>query len=557
MSATLASLRIRNLALVEDLTWEPPGGFVAVTGETGAGKSIIVGGVKLLLGERGDKGAVRTGADACVVEGCFDVSPDSFVHAILQDAAVEPCENGQMILKRILPISGSGRQYVNGSPCSLTVLKKLGDRLVDLHGPHDHQSLFSCDEQLRLVDSHAGAGGLFSEYCAIRKEWMRRVSEKKAFSENAEAMAREIDLLTHQTAEIDEANLRAGEEEELVSRQRTGANAQRLMTICAALDSALSDSDDSLTARWGEVSRLVRELHRLDPEAASIQQATEQIFESLQEMAQLLQRYSGGIDSDPRRLDEIETRLDLIQSLKRKYGSTIDEVLRFGADAAERLELLKSREERRDGLDQEIAEAAKSLAHAGEKLSKKRRSAAPDLEEIVKSHLADLGFVRAGFSIRFEESKEAGVHGMEEVEFLFAPNPGEIERPLRSIASSGEISRVMLSIKTALTGVAGVPVLVFDEIDANVGGEIGAKVGSKMDEISHNRQVLCITHLPQVASRAAAHFSVRKDVVSGRTQTSLLHVEGKARVEEIARMLGGSSDSALKHAKALLACKSK
>ena len=557
MSATLASLRIRNLALVEDLTWEPPGGFVAVTGETGAGKSIIVGGLKLLIGERGDKGAVRTGADACVVEGCFDVSPDSFVHAILEDAAVEPCENGQMILKRILPVSGSGRQYVNGSPCSLTVLKKLGDRLVDLHGPHDHQSLFSCEEQLRLVDSHAGVGGLCLEYGAIRKEWMRRVSEKKAFSDNAEAMAREIDLLTHQTTEIDEANLRAGEEEELVSRQRTGANAQRLMTICATLESALSDSDDSLTARWGEVSRLVRELHRLDPEAASIQQATEHIFESLQEMAQLLQRYSGGIDSDPRCLEEIETRLDLIQSLKRKYGSTIDEVLRFGADAAKRLELLQTKELRREGLDQEIADAAKSLALAGEKLSKKRRAAAPDLEKIVKSHLADLGFVRAGFSIHFEENKEAGVHGMEEVEFLFAPNPGEIERPLRSIASSGEISRVMLSIKTALTGVAGVPVLVFDEIDANVGGEIGAKVGLKMDEISHNRQVLCITHLPQVASRAAAHFSVCKNVVSGRTQTSLLHVEGKTRVEEIARMLGGSSDSALKHAKALLACKSK
>ena len=368
MSATLASLRIRNLALVEDLTWEPPGGFVAVTGETGAGKSIIVGGLKLLIGERGDKGAVRTGADACVVEGCFDVSPDSFVHAILEDAAVEPCENGQMILKRILPVSGSGRQYVNGSPCSLTVLKKLGDRLVDLHGPHDHQSLFSCEEQLRLVDSHAGAGGLFLEYCAIRKEWMRRVSEKKAFSENAEAMAREIDLLIHQTTEIDEANLRAGEEEELVSRQRTGANAQRLMTICTALESVLSDSDDSLTARWGEVSRLVRELHRLAPEAASIHQATEHIFESLQEMAQLLQRYSGGIDSDPRCLEVIETRLDLIQSLKRKYGSTIDEVLRFGADAAKRLELLQTKELRREGLYQEIADAAKSLALAGEKL---------------------------------------------------------------------------------------------------------------------------------------------------------------------------------------------
>lgn len=552
MSATLASLRIRNLALVEDLTWEPPRGFVAVTGETGAGKSIIVGAIKLLLGERADKGVVRSGADACVVEGCFDVAPDSFVHLMLEEAAVEPCEDGLLIVKRTLPASGAGRQYVNGSPCSLAVLKKLGDRIVDLHGPHDHQSLFSCDEQLRLVDSHAGAVGLLTDFSGKRREWMRLVAEKKSISENAEAIAREIDLLSHQTAEIGDANLKAGEEEELVARQRMAANSQRLREICDALGAAVSDSEDSLTVRWGGVSRLVRELHRLDPRGESIHASAEAVFESLHDFSRLLDRYAGGIDGDPRSLAELESRLDLIQSLKRKYGATVEDVVRFGEEASGRLEQLLVREERRDGLDEEIAAAARAMEASGKQLSAARRSSAPGLEKLVKSHLADLGFVRAGFSIRFRELDAPGAQGMEAVEFLFAPNPGEPERPLRSIASSGEISRVMLSIKTALAGVAGVPVLVFDEIDANVGGEIGAMVGAKMDEISHSRQVFCITHLPQVAARAGAHFSVRKELEGGRTRTLLVPVDGNGRVEEVARMLGGRSDSARKHAEALL-----
>ena len=552
MSATLASLRIRNLALVEDLTWEPPSGFVAVTGETGAGKSIIVGAVKLLVGERTDKGVVRAGAENCVVEGSFDVAPDSFVHALLEEAAVEPCEDGQLFVKRTIPVIGSGKQFINGSPCALGVLKKLGDRLVDLHGPHDHQSLFSCDEQLRFVDSHAGAAELKSDYSVKRREWMRLEAEKKSLTENAEAIAREIDLLAHQSTEISEADLRSGEEEELVSRHRMAANSKRLLEICSSLSAAVSESDESVAARWGDVLRLVREMYRLDEGSAAINDAAGSISESLHDFARILERYCSEIDGDPQQLAAIEARLDVIQSMKRKYGATIDEVLRFGEEAAARLEVLRHREERRDGLDEEIVKASKLMGEASARLSKARRRSAPGLEKLVKSHLADLGFAKAGFSICFQELEAGGPQGIEGVEFLFAPNPGEPERPLRSIASSGEISRVMLAIKTALAGVAGVPVLVFDEIDANVGGEIGAKVGAKMDEISGSRQVFCITHLPQVAARAAAHFSVRKELEGGRTRTCLVAVKDKARVDEIARMLGGCSDSARIHAEALL-----
>jgi DNA repair protein RecN (Recombination protein N) len=548
----LASLRIRNLALVEDLIWEPPSGFVAVTGETGAGKSIIIGAIKLLLGERADKGVLRSGADVCVVEGSFEVSTNSFVHAMLEEAAVEPCEGGQLIMKRTLPVSGAGKQYVNGSPCALALLKRLGDQLVDLHGPHDHQSLFSCDEQLRLVDSHAGTLGLRTEFFEKRREWMLLVAEKKSFSENAEAIAREIDLLEHQVEEISGANLRAGEEEELMAKQRIAAHSKRLMEICSSLRSIVSDSDDSMVARWGEIARSMREMHRIDPETASMQDAAGAIFESLQDFSRAVDCYSGRLDGGSENLAAIEDRLDLIQTLKRKYGSTLDEVLRFGAEASTKMEALQRREERREGLDEDIAKAAKLVEGVGEKLSQARRLSAPKLEKLVKAHLVDLGFVRAGFSISFQKLDSFGIHGMEGVDFLFAPNPGEPERPLRSIASSGEISRVMLSIKTALAGVVGVPVLVFDEIDANVGGEIGAKVGAKMDEISRCHQVFCITHLPQVAAWAVAHFSVRKEVEGGRTKTLLMPVVGQERVEEVARMLGGRSDSAQLHAQVLL-----
>ncbi|MFM8717413.1 MAG: AAA family ATPase, partial [Spartobacteria bacterium] len=233
MSATLASLRIRNLALVENLLWEPPSGFVAITGETGAGKSIILGAVKLLLGERAEKSLVRSGADACAVEGLFQIPADSRVHATLEEGGAEACEDGALVIKRTVSTAGAGKQFVNGSPCTLALLRQLGDLLVDLHGPHDHQSLFSRDQQMLVLDSFAGAEALRTGYGARRREWMQLTAEKKRLTENAEALARELDLLTHQVAEIDEAALQPGEEDQLLARQRTGANAHRLCSICA------------------------------------------------------------------------------------------------------------------------------------------------------------------------------------------------------------------------------------------------------------------------------------------------------------------------------------
>ena len=552
MSATLASLRIRNLALVEDLLWEPPAGFVAITGETGAGKSIILGAVKLLLGERAEKSLVRSGADTCAVEGLFQIPADSRVHGILEEGGAEPCEDGSLVIKRTVSTGGAGKQFVNGSPCTLALLRHLGDLLVDLHGPHDHQSLFSRDEQMLVLDSFAGAELLRSEYAVRRRDWMHLTAEKKRLTENAEALARELDLLSHQVAEIDEAALQAGEEDQLLARQRTGANAHRLCSICADLTGLLSESEDSLTSRWGDVSRMTRELQRLDAKTEPLSTAAAGVFESLQDLARDVDRYASSLDADPKTLEATEARLDTIQNLKRKYGSTLEAVIEFGANASAKLAQLKNREERGAGLDGEISEARKALDSTAKKLSQARHQAAPQLADLVKNHLADLGFTKAGFSIVFEELEETSPLGIEQVDFLFAPNPGEPERPLRAIASSGEISRVMLALKTSLAAQDSVPVLIFDEIDANVGGEIGAKVGAKMKELAASHQVFCITHLPQVAAAAESQFMVSKDTTGERTRTTLVSTVGPERISEIARMLGGQAESARKHAKALL-----
>jgi len=552
MSATLASLRIRNLALVEDILWEPRGGFVAITGETGAGKSIIMGAVNLLLGERADKSAIRSGSETCTVEGEFLLAKKSPVHDVLETGGVEPCEDGRLLIRRTLAANGSGKQFTNGSPCTLALLRQIGDLLMDLHGPHDHQSLFSRDQQVLLLDGFAGAEPLRISFAASRKEWMHLVEEKNRLDSDAAALARETDLLTHQTQEIGNAGLKPDEEEPLLARQKAAANGKRLSEICMELSALASESDDSLASRLGDVNRLARELHRLDPQSGHLENSAAGLFECLQEFSRGVEKYALSIEADPSELSRIEARLDVLQSLKRKYGPTVGEVIAFGEQAAARLWELRGREERGAGLDGEISRAAAAMDAAAHKLAKARQSAAPKLAALARRHLADLGFSKSGFSISLEPLVPPGPLGCEQAEFLFSPNPGEPERPLRAIASSGEISRVMLALKTALAVQDSVPVLIFDEIDANVGGEIGAKVGAKMKELGSTHQVFCITHLPQVAALASSHYIVAKDTSGKRSRTSLTEAAGPARESEIARMLGGKADSALSHARAML-----
>ncbi|HEY5812278.1 MAG TPA: DNA repair protein RecN [Terrimicrobiaceae bacterium] len=552
MSATLTSLRIRNLALVEEVTWETAPGFVAITGETGTGKSILLGALTLVLGDRADRHLIRTGADNCSVEALFEDTTDRRIGELLSSHGADPCEDGRLIIKRVVSSEGSGKQFVNGSPCTLTLLRSLGNLLIDLHGPHDHQSLFSREQQTYLLDDFAGAAKLRDDFAQARTLLLRLMEEKSHLVLSDQNAAREEDLLTHQIDEIDSADLKAGEEELLLSRQRAAANARRIAELCSQLETGVGDEQNSVLSKLEDLSRIARELFRLDTSSEEIHQACEGAFVAANELARAVQSYSSALENESINLSDIEDRLDTIQSLKRKYGNSIEEILTFGAQATRRLGELVRRSERRDTLDQEIVAGQNEMRQRGEQLSALRANASKVLSERVGAALKALGLAKSDFSISLEALRTPSAHGLETAEFLFSANPGEPRHALRSIASSGEISRVMLALKSVLADQDDVPVLVFDEIDANVGGEIAAKVGTKMRELSRCRQVFCITHLPQVAAAASSHFVVTKEVSDNRTRTLLIEARGKSREEEIARMLGGTSPSALAHARALL-----
>jgi DNA repair protein RecN (Recombination protein N) len=550
--ATLSSLRIRNLALVDELEWSLGPGTTAITGETGSGKSIIVGALKLVLGERADKTLIRSGADSCTVEAIFEVKDTRSINAELEQQGVEPCEDGQLLIKRVFSASGTNRQFINGSATTLAVLKQLGDGLVDLHGPHDHQSLLSSEKQLDLLDAYANAEALRSEYESAWRRIHQLSTERDELASNEAALERELDLLRHQVREIEDAQLRPGEEEEVTQRYSVVANARRLLELSGSALNRLVEADDAVIGRLNEIGKQLRDLERVDPGASRFSDSLHRALAELDDLASGLQSYAEELEIEPGELAGLEERVSIFETLKRKYGPTIAAVIEFGDRAAERLGKIESRGEQIASLEKQIAAAHAELGQLGEKIRAKRKTAAPKLATSVTKHLRDLGFKRSEFSVELMPLAEPGPHGLEGAEFLFAPNPGEPAKPLKSIASSGEISRVMLAVKSSLAAQDTISLLVFDEIDANVGGEIAHAVGAKMKSLGEGHQVLCITHLPQVAAAAHAQFVVSKEFVKDRTLSRLTAVDGKARVEEIARMLGGKTESALNHAKTLL-----
>jgi DNA repair protein RecN (Recombination protein N) len=547
----LQLLRIKNLALVEDLEWEIAPGFTAITGETGAGKSIIIGALQLLLGERADKSLLRTGAETCTVEAIFHGDDCEKWNGRLEESGIEPCD-GDLILKRSLSLSGTNRQFINGSPTTLANLKELGDELVDLHGPHDHQSLLSPDRQLDLLDAFAAANEERQKFLKIFRELRALETEHAALNSAETAREQEIGLLRHQVNEINSANLSVEEEAQIESRYRLASNSRRLIELASAVATKLSEADDAILAQLGETQKLLRELERLDPAMATPANAHESAVVELSEIARDLSRYAENLDLDPEQLAALEQRVSLFESLKRKYGASIADVIAFGEHAAERMRKIEGRDEELQRLANEIATHTAGLRRTGDTLRKLRAKAAPRLSEMVRRNLRDLGFKQSQFEARLNEGQIPRSSGFDTVELLFSPNPGEPLKAMRAIASSGEISRLMLAIKSALAAHDEVPLLVFDEIDANVGGEIAHAVGKRMRELAKRHQVLCITHLPPVAAAATSQFVVSKEVRSGRTFTQLCEVTGKGRREEIARMLGGKSEEAMKLAAAML-----
>ncbi len=595
----LTTLRIKNLALVTDLTLELQPGCNVITGETGAGKSIIIGALDLVLGERADRTLIRSGEESCSVEAVFDVTslcarqserrapsrpaaglpiraeavpgaPPS-LNQFLETNGLEPCENGQLVLKRTFSASGANRQFVNGSPTTLNTLAAMGEWLVDLHGPHDHQSLLHPAKQLLILDAF---GRLEKEREAFGELVRRRAAlaaEKSALIIDEKTYAQQLDLLRFQVQEITAARLRPGEDEQVEQEFNRASNSAKLLQLSQAAVDTLSESENSVLAQAGAVGRVLQELQRVDPGAMTLAELHAQAASTLRELQTALSQYAGKVDVDPAQLAELEERLDLIHSLKRKYGATLAEVIAFGGEAKQKLQSLEGRDAELARINADLQKLDVDISRAGKKLSDARRKAVPPLAKAVGRQLEDLGFKQSKFEValksvaaevtRLKSNENQSLltsaatikqTGFDEIEFQFAPNPGEPVKPLRAIASSGEMARVMLALKTVLAAEDEIPVLVFDEVDANVGGETANAVGEKMKQIAANRQVLCITHLPQVAAPADAHYVVTKQIKNGRTISEIHLLGKKERVTELARMFGGQNDAARKHAEALL-----
>jgi DNA repair protein RecN (Recombination protein N) len=582
----LTTLRIKNLALVSDLTLELQPGCNVVTGETGAGKSIIIGALNLVLGERADRSLIRSGEESCSVEAVFNVGVQSSagsggtlkreLQRILEENGLEPCEENQLVLKRTFTGAGTNRQFVNGSATTLATLAGIGEWLVDIHGPHDHQSLLHPAKQLAILDAFGGLeksreafGGLVIRRAALQKE-------KSALIVDETTYARQLDLLRFQVQEISAACLQPDEEKSVEEEFHRSSNAAKLLQLSQTALDALGESENSLLTQSGTIGRVLAELQRVDAGAAHLVGLHAQAGETLRELQTGLSRYAEKTEVDPARLAELEERLNLIHSLKRKYGTTLTEVIASGDEAKTKLQSLESRDEELARLTVALEKLDTDISSAGRRLSTARQKVISPLAKAVGKQLAELGFKQSRFDVVIK-SDFAGDEatslkskpetnqrlassspvifkqtGLDEIEFQFAPNPGEPAKPLRAIASSGEMARVMLALKTVLAAEDEIPVLVFDEVDANVGGETANAVGEKMRQIAAKRQVLCITHLPQVAAPADAHYVVTKQVKNGRTISEITLLDKKSRVTELARMLGGQSDATRKHAEALL-----
>jgi DNA repair protein RecN (Recombination protein N) len=546
----LTLLKIRNLALVDELVWELGPGLIGVTGETGAGKSVIVGALKLVLGERADKSLIRTGADTCSVEAVFELGDPREINAILEDGGLPACDDTQLIVRRAIGQSAN-RQFINDSPVTLNLLKRIGERLVDLHGPHDHQSLFSTERQLAMLDAYGGAQHAHAAYRAAYRGWRAKAAELDELRHAENASEQEIELLRYQIEEIDAARLQPGDEQELEDRWRRASNASRLLESAAHAAAALND-ESGILPRLADLQRLVRDLEKLDPSIRERTASLEAATIELEELAGNLTDYADELEIDPAEAAALEERVNLVETLKRKYGPTIADVIARRESANARLDSIENRSEKLDALAKEAAACRAALDAAGKSLTAARKKAAPKLAAEIAGQLKDLGFKQASFEAPLHVLTDPGPQGFEGVEFQFGPNPGEPLLPLRQIASSGEISRVMLAVKSALAGQDDTPLMVFDEIDANVGGEVARAVGRKMAALGTRHQVVAITHFPQVAATAALHFVVDKEVANGRTRSRIFPVHGETRIQELVRMLGGGGEQARAMAASLL-----
>lgn len=554
----LSRLSVRSLALVSSVSVEFSPGFNAITGETGAGKSVLMGALGLLLGARADASAVRHGAPQAEIAAVFSLSGRAHdaVAALLDEAGLPAMEDGELFVRRTVKAAGGGSVSVNDSPASAAFLRRLGAVLIDLHGPHDHQSLLSPAAQLALLDAYAGEPVARARvaYDAAYAAWRDAAARLADLSGEIEDLPGQLDLLRYRVKEIEEAALEEGEEEQLRQEQKIAGAAARILELAQSATWALSEGESNALSSLQPARKACEELAGLLPEAAEWGARAARLGEEIVSLSGEIARAADRIEADPARLAWLEERLALYADLRRKYGGETRDVIAAGEKARARLEALENREERRRAAEKDVRAARAEAEKAAAALAKARRAAAEPLANDVMRATKELGFADGRFRVALSETAEPGPTGRDAAEFLFSANVGEGERPLKDIASSGEISRVALGLKAVLAAVDEIPILVFDEIDANVGGETAKAVGKKLAEVARARQVIAITHLAPVAARAESHYAVGKRVEDGRTVTRIAKVEGDARVEEMTRILGGETadGEARKLAEALL-----
>lgn len=548
----LVELRIRDYAVVEDLTLDLGPGLNALTGETGAGKSIIVGALSLLLGDRASASVVRTGARRATVEAVFDVEGMPAVRELL-DAHGFRLEEGLLILRREVAAAGRNRAWVCGSPATAGIVGELGSALVDLHGQHEHQTLLRQRDQRAILDAYGAAQDVAArvgEQYAHLQSLRRDVEEREERVREVESRA---DFLRFQLAEIDEAGLSPGEDASLEAEVGRHEHSEELAQGAARVHEALYDGEDALSDRLAAVLQVLQRLAAFDPELGPDVERLKEVFHGIEDVGRRIGDYAGSIDHDPDRLEEVRARLDRIFRLKRKYGPELADVLQTAQRMRGELGDLDDADHHLERLRKEIDQAEVQLRRSATELSAVRVEAASKLGSAVGAVLPELGLVGATFDVRLTSHDSVSAAGAESVEFMVSTNRGFDAMPLSKIASGGELSRVMLALKSILASVDRVPVLVFDEIDAGVGGVVATAVAAKLADVGRRHQVFVVTHLAQVASRAASHLLVEKGA-GPVTSTAVRHLEGEERVLEIARMLGGDPDSAAsrEHARELL-----
>ena len=550
----LTELRVRDLAVIADAHLELADGLNVLTGETGAGKSMLVDALALLLGERADAALVRPGAERAVVEGAFDVEARGSLAGELADLGVEP-EDGRLVLKREVAAGGRSRAWANGSPVTVGVLAEIGRRLVDLHGQHETQSLLRPEAQRDILDLFADAG---AEAAAARATWdhcERLATEQRTLEERQADARRSADYLRHVAGEIERAKPKPGELEQVEAEARRLEHAGELGRLAEEITQLLDGDDRSAGAALGHASRLIVSLERIDPEGASSWRGMlEAASLNVEELSRSLESYREGIDLDPARLQAVERRRDALIQLDRKYGPGIERVIAAGEEARRELGLLDTADTDLAALARRLEDARRELAEKCRALTAKRSAAAGKLAKAVTAQLGSLGMPDGRFRVNLAPLDPPSRFGAEEVEFLVRLNPGMEERSLARSASGGELSRIMLALKAELARHDAVPTLVFDEVDQGVGGHVGGRVAAALASAAATHQVLVITHLPQVAAAAARHLVVTKAALDGAARVDVREVRGGDRVEEVAKMLGGdaSLETAKRHAAQLL-----